>query len=47
MKSMRSTSSVTTKQLEGIAYLVAIGLILGFVVRGEIVLSERTINNLG
>jgi hypothetical protein len=38
---------VTPKQIEGIAYLVMIGLILGFVVRGEIDLSERTMNNLG
>ena len=38
---------VTVKQIEEIANLVTIGLILGFVVRGEIDLGERTINNLG
>jgi hypothetical protein len=37
----------TPKQIEDIAYLVQIGLILGFVVRGEIDLDERVINNLG
>jgi hypothetical protein len=37
---------VTPKQIEEIAYLVKIGLILGFVVRGEIDLGERVINNL-
>jgi hypothetical protein len=41
------SAPVTPKQIEGIAYLVTIGLILGFVVRGEIDLGERTINNLG
>jgi len=38
---------VTVKQIDDIAYLVKIGLILGFVVRGEIDLGERTINTLG
>lgn len=38
---------VTLGQIEDIAYLVKIGLILGFVVRGEIDLGERVINNLG
>jgi len=37
---------VTPGQIEDIAYLVKIGLILGFVVRGEIDLGERVINNL-
>ncbi len=37
---------VTPKQIEEIADLVKIGLILGFVVRGEIDLGERVINNL-
>ena len=36
----------TPGQIEDIAYLVKIGLILGFVVRGEIDLGERVINNL-
>jgi hypothetical protein len=38
---------VTPGQLDDIAYLVKIGLILGFVVRGEIDLGERVITNLG
>ena len=33
-------------QIDDLAYLVKIGLILGFVVRGEIDLGERVINNL-
>ena len=41
------SAPVTPKQIEDIAYLVTIGLILGFVVRGEIDLGERVINNLG
>ena len=40
------SAPVTTKQIEEIAYLVEIGLILGFVVRGEIDLGERVIYNL-
>lgn len=36
----------TTGQFEEIAYLVKTGLILGFVVRGEIDVGERPINNL-
>jgi hypothetical protein len=40
------SAPVTPKQIEEIAYLVKIGLILGFVVRGEIDLGERVINNL-
>jgi hypothetical protein len=36
---------VTVKQIEEIAHLVTIGLILGFVVRGEIDLGERVIHN--
>ncbi len=38
---------VTPGQIDDIAYLVKTGLILGFVVRGEIDLGERVINNLG
>jgi hypothetical protein len=41
------SAPVTPGQLDDIAYLVKIGLILGFVVRGEIDLGERMINNLG
>ncbi len=41
------SAPVTPKQIEEIASLVTIGLILGFVVRGEIDLGERVINNLG
>lgn len=41
------SAPVTSKQIEDIAYLVTIGLILGFVVRGEIDLGERTIHNFG
>ncbi len=37
---------VTPGQIEEIAYLVKIRLVLGFVVRGEIDLGERMINNL-
>ncbi len=40
------SAPVTLTQIEEIAYLVKIGVILGFVVRGEIVLGERVINNL-
>lgn len=40
------SAPVTPGQIEEIAYLVKIGLILGFVVRGEIDLGERVINNL-
>lgn len=40
------SAPVTPGQVEDIAYLVKIGLILGFVVRGEIDLGERVINNL-
>lgn len=40
------SAPVTPIQIEEIADLVKIGLILGFVVRGEIDLSERVINNL-
>lgn len=36
----------TPKQIDEITYLVKIGVILGFVVRGEIDLGERVINNL-
>ncbi len=38
---------VTVKQIDDIAYLVKTGLVLGFVVRGEIDLGERTIHNFG
>lgn len=41
------SAPVTVKQIEEIANLVTIGLILGFVVRGEIDLDERVIHNLG
>ena len=41
------SAPVTPMQIEDIAYLVKIGLILGFVVRGEIDLGEHVINNLG
>jgi hypothetical protein len=40
------SAPVTPKQIEEIASLVTIGLILGFVVRGEIDLGGRVINNL-
>ena len=40
------SAPVTPMQIEEIAYLVKIGLLLGFVVRGEIDLGERVINNL-
>ena len=39
------SAPVTVKQIEDIANLVATGLILGFVVRGEIDLDERVIHN--
>ena|SRR5438270_9508569 len=39
------SAPVTVKQIEDIAHLVATGLILGFVVRGEIDLDERVIHN--
>lgn len=49
-KEMRLTLALsapaTPRQIEEIAFLVKIGLILGFVVRGEIDLGERVINNL-
>ena len=41
------SAPVTIEQLDDIAYLVKIGLILGFVVRGEIDLGGQVINNLG
>ena len=41
------SAPVTVKQIEEIANLVKIGLILGFVVRGEIDLGERVIHNFG
>ena len=37
---------ITPKQIEEIAYMIKMGLILGFVVRGEIDLGERVIHNL-
>jgi hypothetical protein len=40
------SAPVTSQQIEEIAHLVKIGLILGFVVRGEIDLGERVMNNL-
>jgi len=40
------SAPATLGQIEDIAYLVKKGLILGFVVRGEIDLGERVINNL-
>jgi hypothetical protein len=40
------SAPATVGQIDDIAYLVKIGLILGFVVRGEIDLGERFINNL-
>jgi len=40
------STPVTPGQIDDIAYLVKIGLVLGFVVRGEIDLGERVINNL-
>jgi hypothetical protein len=40
------SAPITCKQIEDIAYLVKIGLLLGFVVRGEIDLGERVIQNL-
>ena len=41
------SSPATLAQIDDIANLVKIGLILGFVVRGEIDLGERVFNNLG
>jgi hypothetical protein len=41
------SAPATVGQIDDIANLVKIGLILGFVVRGEIDLGERVINNLG
>jgi hypothetical protein len=41
------SAPVTLAQIEDIAYLVKTGLLLGFVVRGEIDLGGRVINNLG
>jgi len=40
------SAPVTPQQIEDIAYLVKMGLILGFVVRGEIDLGEQVMNNL-
>ena len=40
------SAPATVGQIDDIAYLVKIGLTLGFVVRGEIDLGERVINNL-
>jgi hypothetical protein len=40
------SAPATVGQIDDIAYLVKIGLILGFVVRGEIDLGGRVINNL-
>jgi hypothetical protein len=40
------SAPITSKQIEEIAYLVKIRLILGFVVRGEIDVGESVINNL-
>jgi len=40
------SAPVTPGQIEDIAYLVKTGLIMGFVVRGDIDLGERMINNL-
>ncbi len=40
------SAPATVKQIEEIAYLVATGLILGFVVRGELDLDGRVVNNL-
>jgi hypothetical protein len=40
------SAPATVRQTDDIAYLVKIGLILGFVVRGEIDLGECVINNL-
>jgi hypothetical protein len=40
------SAPVTPEQVDEIAFLVKTGLILGFVVRGEIDLGERVINNL-
>jgi hypothetical protein len=37
---------MTTRQIDDLAFLVKAGLILGFVVRGEIDLGGRAINNL-
>ncbi len=41
------STPVTQKHIEEISILVTIGLIFGFVVRGEIDLGERSINNVG
>ena len=40
------STPLTPKQIDEITYLIKIGVILGFVVRGEIDLGERVINNL-
>jgi hypothetical protein len=37
---------LTPRQIEDIAFLVTTGLILGFVIRGEIDLGERVINTM-
>ena len=41
------SAPATVGQIDDLAFLVKTGLILGFVVRGEIDLGERVINNLG
>ena len=41
------SAPATLAQIDDIANLFKIGLILGFVVRGEIDLGERVFNNLG
>jgi hypothetical protein len=41
------SAPATPAQIEDIANLVKIGLILGFVIRGEIDLGEDVFNNLG
>lgn len=40
------SAPITCEQIEEIAFLVKIGLILGFVVRGDIHVGERVITNL-
>jgi hypothetical protein len=41
------SAPATVEQIEDIAFLVKTGLILGFVVRGEVDLGSRVINNFG
>lgn len=41
------STPVTITQIDEVAALVKTGLILGFIVRGEIDLGERVIHNLG